>query len=110
MVGEGDLDGAVVVEFGGAGTSDFVAFVEAGPGEEDHRAAVFELEAGLHGAVGDLAMAVGADGHGGGDDQVEVVTIPQVGLDEPAAADEPAVHRRRHGRAPANSLGSRTRL
>ena len=47
------------LQFGGAGTSDFVAFVEAGPGEEDHRAAVFELEAGLHGAVGDLAMAVG---------------------------------------------------
>ena len=45
-----------------------------------------------------------------GDDQVEVVTIPQVGFDDPPAADEPAVHRRRHVGAPANSLGSRTRL
>jgi len=27
VVGERDLDGAIVVEFGGAGTGDFVAFV-----------------------------------------------------------------------------------
>jgi hypothetical protein len=28
VVSERDLDGAIVVEFGGAGTGDFVAFVE----------------------------------------------------------------------------------
>ena len=89
---------------------DLVHLVEAGPGEEDYRAAGLEREAGLQGTVGDLAMAVRADGHGGGGDQVEVVTIPQVGLDDPPAADEAAIHRRRHGEAPANSLGSRTRL
>jgi hypothetical protein len=66
--------------------------------------------AGLHGPEGDLAMAVRSDGHGGGRDQVEVVTIPQVGLDDPPAADDPAVHRRRHGEAPASSRRSRTRL
>jgi hypothetical protein len=71
---------------------------------------VFKFEAGLHGAVGDRAMTVRSEGHDGGGDQVEVVTIPQVGLDDPPAADEPAVHRHRHREAPAKSLGSRTRL
>jgi hypothetical protein len=63
----------------------------------------------VHSAEGDFAVAVGPDGHHGLD-QVEVGAIPQVGLDDPPAADEPAAHRRRHGEAPANSLGSRTRL
>jgi hypothetical protein len=46
----------------------------------------------------------------GGLDKVEMIAIPQVRLDDPPAADEPAVHRGGHGGAPASSFGSRTRL
>jgi hypothetical protein len=46
-IGEFDLDGAVVEQFGGAVAGDFVHFVEALPGESDLMAAIFDVEAGL---------------------------------------------------------------
>ena len=110
VVGELDLEGAVVLEFGGAGAAHLVHLVEALPGEEHQGPAVFEVEARLHGAERDLAMAVGLDDHHGGLDQVQVVAVPGVGLDDPPAADQLAAHRCAHGGASASSLGSRTRL
>src|SRR3546814_6632288 len=55
-------------------------------------------------------MAVVLDDQHGGLDEVEVVTIPQIGLDDPPAADQLAIHRCRHGAGSASSLGNRTRL
>jgi hypothetical protein len=54
---------------------------------------------------------VGPDGHHGGFDQVEVGTIPQIGLDDPPPANQSAVHRDGHSEAPlvASSFGSRCR-
>ena len=41
--------------------------------------------------------------------EVEILAIPDVGLDDPPAADEFAVHRRSHAGA-AMSFGSRVKL
>ena len=109
MVCELDFDRPVVEQLSRAGTVDVVHFVEPGPGEEDHGAAVFEVEAGLHGAEDDLAVAIRSNGHHGRLDQIEVVTIPEIGLDDPPAANQLAVHWRRHGPV-SSSLGNRTRL
>ena len=88
MVCELDLQRAVIEQFGGSGAADLVHFVEPGPGEEDRGAAVLEIEAGLHGSEGDLAMAVGSNDHHGEVDEIEVVAIPQIGLDDPSFADQ----------------------
>lgn len=88
---------------------DLVHLVEAGPCEEDHGRAVGEVEAGLHRPEGDLALVVGADDDDGRRDQVEIVAIPQIGLDDPPTADQLAVRRHTHLDA-AMSLGNRTRL
>ena len=44
VVGEFDLDRAVVEEFGGSFASDLVAFVASGPAEADRVAGVFDIE------------------------------------------------------------------
>ena len=44
-----------------------------------------------------------------GPQRVEVIAIPEVGLDDPPAADQAAVGRRLHAGAP-RSFGSRARL
>ena len=72
--------------------------------------AVGEVEAGLEGAEGDLAVSVGADVQHGGPAEVEIVALPEVGRDDPPPADQPAAHRGGHGEASARSFGSRTRL
>ena len=110
MVGELDFERAVVLEFGRSGSGDLVSLVEAGPGEEDQRPGVFEVEAGLHGCEGDLAVAVGLDDDHGRLGQVEMVAVPYIGLDDPPPADQLTVHGCAHGGASASSLGSRTRL
>jgi hypothetical protein len=45
-MGEFNLDGVVVEQFGGAVAGDFVHFVEAFPGESDRRPAMCDVEAG----------------------------------------------------------------
>src|SRR3546814_6989296 len=101
MVCEFDLDRAVVDQFRRSGAADLIHLVASDPDEEDHRSAIFEIEAGLHGPEGDLAMTIGPNGHRGGLDQVEVVALPEVSLDDPPPANELAVARPGHGDAPA---------
>ena len=43
-------------------------------------------------------------------DRIEKAVFPRIGLDDQPPADQPAIHRCRHGTAFANSFGSRTRL
>ena len=50
MVGEFDLDCAVVEKFGGSFALDLVVFLASGPTKADRIAGVFDLEAGLQGA------------------------------------------------------------
>ena len=59
MVGEFDLDRAVVEKFGGSFALDLVAFLASGPTKADRIAGVFDLEAGLQGAEGDFAALSG---------------------------------------------------
>jgi hypothetical protein len=47
VVGELDLDCAVVEEFGGSFAFDLVAVVASGPTKADRVAGVFDFEAGL---------------------------------------------------------------
>ena len=110
VVGELDLEGAVVLTLGGAGAAHLVHLVKALPGEEYQGATVLEVEACLHGTEGDLAESVGLDAQHGEFDQVQVVAVPDVGLDDPLAADQLAVHGCAHGGVSASSLGSRTGL
>jgi hypothetical protein len=104
-----DLQRAVVEEFGGPRASDFVHFVEALPVEGDVGASIGEFEARLERAEGDLPAPVGADVQHGRPAEVEVVSLPEVGCDDPPPTDQPTVHGRAYGEA-ARSLGSRTRL
>ncbi|BBD41156.1 hypothetical protein Amn_pb01470 (plasmid) [Aminobacter sp. Y103A] len=109
MVGERDLDRAVVEQFGVAVAAHFVHFVATFPREEDHRWAVADIEAGLQSTKCDLAVVVVADGDRGGTAEVEIIAIPQIGLDNAPAADHLAARRRGHV-GTASSFGSRTRL
>lgn len=54
-------------------------------------------------------MTVGPDGDCGGLDQVEIIPTPQIGLDDPPAANQAAVSGRAHD-STAISFGSRTSL
>ncbi len=109
MIGESDLDGAVIEQLGMAVTGDLVHFVESGPREEDHGRAVAEIQGRLHGAEGDFAMVGGTDGDYGGTNEVEIGMIPQISLDDAPSANQLAIRRGIHV-APVSSLGSRTRL
>ena len=71
--------------------------------------AVFDVEAGLQRAEGDFAASVRSNEDRRRTAEVEILAIPDVGLDDPPAADELAVHRRSHAGA-AMSFGSRVRL
>jgi hypothetical protein len=82
----------------------------AGPGEGDRGWAIFEIEARLHGAECDFAMAIGTYGNAGRLDEVEVIAIPQIGLDNPPFADERVIADGHHVGACASSFGKRTRL
>src|SRR5688572_15698551 len=97
MVSELDLKRAVVEQFGRSRTADLVHLIEPEPREEDHGSAVFKIEPGLHGAKSDLAMAIRSNGHHRGLNQIEVVAIPQVGLNDPPLAYELTACRGGHG-------------
>lgn len=60
----------------------FVRLVAAIPREEGHRWGVADIEAGLQSTKCDLA-----DGDRGGTAEVEIIAIPQIGLDNAPAAD-----------------------
>lgn len=105
-----DLQRAVVEEFCGARAPDFVHFVAALPVEGDVGISIGDVEAGLERSEGDLAMPIGADVEHGRPAEVEVAAIPELGRDDPPAADQPASHRSAHGEASASSFGKRTRL
>ena len=64
----------------------------------------------LHGPEGESAVSMVFEGHVGGLDEVEVIAIPQIGLDDPPGADQGAWMIPCHGGAPASNPGSRTRL
>ena len=106
---EDDLDEAVIEKFGGSFSGDFVALVESGSREGDGGPAVFDVERRLHGAEGDFAMVASPDRDRRRTAEVEIIAIPDVGFDDPPAADQLVVRRRAHC-GTARSLGSRTRL
>jgi hypothetical protein len=108
VVGELDLDCAVVEEFGGSFAFDLVAFVAPGPTEADRVAGVFDFEAGLQSAEGNIT-ALRGDRQNRRAAEIEVSAILEVGLDDPPAADQAAVRRDLHVEA-SRSFGSRARL
>jgi hypothetical protein len=108
VVGEFDLDCAVIQEFGGCFALDLVAFVASGSTEADRVAGVFDLEDGLESAEGDFAVPCG-DRQGGRTAEIEIFAVPEIGLDDPPAADQAAVGRGLHAEA-SRSFGSRARL
>ena len=79
------------------------------PREPDRRPAVFDVEAGLESAEGDFAATVVGDRDGRWPTEVEMIAIPNVGLDDPPTADECAVRWRAHAGV-VSSLGNRARL
>ena len=68
-----------------------------------------DVEPGLERAEGDFAATVVGDRDRRRPAQVEMIAVPDVGLDDPPAADELAIGRRGHVGA-ATSLVSRVRL
>jgi hypothetical protein len=64
VVFEFDLERAIRPELGGAGTRDLIHLVEPGPGEANLVWALIDVEAGLQGSKGDLALTVGPDNQG----------------------------------------------
>ena len=59
MVGEFDLDRAVLEEFGGSFALDLIAFFASVPAKADRVAGVFDLEAGLERAESDFSALRG---------------------------------------------------
>ena len=101
--------GTVVFEFGRSGAADLVAFVETRPIEENDAAAALEFQGGVDGAEGELASSVPGKGYLGRLDQIEIVAIPEIGLDDPPPADQFTARGGAHIVA-AISFGARTRL
>jgi hypothetical protein len=108
VVGELDLDCAVVEEFGGSFALDLVAFFASVPAKADRVAGLFDLEDGLESAESDFAAPRG-DRQGRRTAEIEVSAIPEIGFDDPPAADQAAVGRGLHVE-PSRSFGSRARL
>jgi hypothetical protein len=103
-----DLESAVVEEFGGPFALNLVAFLAAGPVKANRVPGIFDFQAGLQGAEGDFATMVG-DRDRRCPTEIEMIAIPDVGLDDPPAADQSAVRWGLQAQA-SRSLGSRARL
>ena len=104
-----DLEGAVVLKFGGGVARDFVAFIAAILVEEDDSLGVFDLAAGLEGTEGELGAAVVADREMRRLGQIEIVAIPEIGPGDPPPPDDLAHIGAAHGAGPI-SFGARTKL
>ena len=76
--------------------------------ETDRVAGVFDFETALQGAEGDFA-ALRGDCQRRRAAQVEMSSIPEIGLDDPPTADQSAVGRGFQAEA-SRSFGSRARL
>jgi len=107
VVGELDLDRAVVEEFGGPFAIDLVAFVASDPMKADRVACVFDFVTGLRGAKGDFASLC-SDRQPRRPAEIEVSPVPEVDLDDPPTADQSAVRRGLLAQA-SGSFGSRAR-
>lgn len=70
---------------------DFIYFVEADPCESDQGRSVFEVEGRLHCAEGVFATSVDADDDLRLPAEVEIVAIPEVGLDDPPSPSVSAI-------------------
>ena len=95
-------------EFGGSFALDLVAFFASVPAKADRVAGVFDLEDGLERAEGDFS-ALRADREPRRAAEIEMSAIPEVGLDDPPAADQATVGRGLRAEA-SNSFGNRARL
>lgn len=69
------------------GPRDLVQLIEALPVEEHQGPGVFEIEARLHVTERNLAMIFGLDDRHGGVEHIQVITVPDVGPDDPSGAD-----------------------
>src|SRR4051812_49723935 len=106
MIVELDLEGSVALKLGGAGSGDLVHFIEAGPGEADLGGSIVDVEAGLHGPEGDLAVPTPPHDQGGGAAKNQGNPVPQGGLDDAPSAHDPGLPSP-HVSAPARRLGKR---
>ena len=86
VVGEFDLYGTVVEEFGGTVSGDLIHFVEALPSEVDRGAAIVDVQARLERAESDFAIVARPP-------KVEIVAIANVRLDNLPVADDLAFRR-----------------
>src|SRR6516164_2396361 len=105
--GQLDFDGAVILQLGRSVSTNFVSLVKAAPAEKHDAAAIFEFARSIDGAENKFGPAVIGDLEIGRFDEIEVVAIPQIGLDDPPPANQLA-GRAGHGDA-AMSLGARTK-
>jgi hypothetical protein len=76
--------------------------------EANRVARVFDFEISLQGAEGDFA-ALRGDRQRRRAAEIEVSPVPEVGFDDPPAADQSAVRRGLHAQA-SKSFGNRARL
>ena len=104
MVGEFDLDRAVVEEFGGSFAADLVAFVGSGPAKPiESRAYSTSRPASM--APKAISPPCAVIVSVAGPHEIEVSAIPDIGLDDPPPADQSAVRRGLHAAAPGAWAG-----
>ena len=83
MEAELDVQKAVILQFRSPAATDLVHFVRSLPSKESEAAGVLAVSAALHAAEGERAVSMTFIGHVGRFDEVEVLAIPQIGLDDP---------------------------
>ncbi len=73
VVFEFDLEGAVEQKCGRAGAGDLVHLVEACPAKADLVGAIIDVEAGLHGPEGDVAVPTGLNDQGRRSAEIQMI-------------------------------------
>ena len=101
------FEAAVVAQVGPSVTGDLVAFVGAVPFEVDAVRSEAAVERGVECAEGHFALAVVVDVKESRPAQIEMLSRPRAGLDDPPFANE-AIDVRHH--PVSSSFGNRTRL
>ncbi|WEJ35637.1 hypothetical protein [Sinorhizobium prairiense] len=84
------LDRVIVEQFGMNVARNLVPFVKPGPRERHNGPVGSDIERRLD-REGDIAMTVWRDGDCGRLSQLEIIQVPEIGLDDPPAADQAAV-------------------